>query len=91
MKITKVHSIVPYLTFSKSGKGNIKYKIKLIKRKLFKIYILGSYLDSQFHIKRELSNLCESLMNCTVQIRTFRFFLLSKASLPYNRTLVSFS
>ena len=41
MKINKIHSTVSYLTFSKSGRGNIKYKTKLIKRKLFKIYILG--------------------------------------------------
>ena len=30
-------------------------------------------------------------MNCTVQIRILRFFLLSKVSLPYNRTLTSLS
>ena len=38
IKITETHSTVPYLTFSKSGTKDIK----LIKRKLFKIYILGS-------------------------------------------------
>ena len=42
IKITKIHSTVPYLTFSKSDRGNIEYKRKLIKRKLFKVYILGS-------------------------------------------------
>ena len=42
IKITKIHSTVPYLTVSKSGRENIKYKRKFIKRKLFKIYILGS-------------------------------------------------
>ena len=31
-----------YLTFSKSGRGDTKYTRKLIKRELFKIYILGS-------------------------------------------------
>ena len=30
-------------------------------------------------------------MNCTVQIRILQFFLLSKASLPCNRTLISLS
>ena len=42
IKIIKFHSTVPYLTFSKSGTGDIKYRRKLIKRKLLKIYILGS-------------------------------------------------
>ena len=36
-----------------------------------------------------MSNLCGSLMNCAVQIRILRFVLLSKASFPYNRTLIS--
>ena len=30
-------------------------------------------------------------MGCTVQIRILKFVLLSKASLPYNRTLISLS
>ena len=30
-------------------------------------------------------------MNCMVQIRILRFFLLSKTSLPYNRILISLS
>ena len=34
---------------------------------------------------------CDSLMNCTVQIRILGFVLLSKESLPYNRTLISLS
>ena len=42
IKITEIHSTVPYLTISKSGRRKIKYKRKLIKRKLLKIYILGS-------------------------------------------------
>ena len=39
----------------------------------------------------ESPNLCESLVNCIVQIKTLWFFLLSKASLPYNRILISLS
>ena len=41
MKITKIHSEVPYLTSSKPGRET-KYKRTLMKRKLFKIYVLDS-------------------------------------------------
>ena len=117
-KITNIHSTVPYLTFSKSGRGNITYKRNIIKRKLFKISILGSQTisvtfetqtlrNNDVRIlelaksnrveriqKRESSNMCdmcECFMNCTVQIRLLQFFLLSKALLQYNRTLISSS
>ena len=35
--------------------------------------------------------MCESLMICIVQIRILRFFLLSKASLSYNRIMIRLS
>ena len=38
-----------------------------------------------------MSNLCESLMNCLVQIRILRFFLLSKASQSFSRIMISLS